>query len=374
MIQNSINLRPTRAEISLEALRHNFSQVKKLAQAAKIMAVVKAEAYGHGLVRMASELAKSGADYLGVSFLEEGVALREAGIETPILVMGGLVEEQIARYLDFDLILTVSSVWKAKQTEEAASRLGKRARVHLKFDTGIGRVGQQWQTANLLLKEAASLRHLELEGIYTHFASSESDDLTFTYTQLERFHRILDTAHQLGIDFPLIHCANSGALIQLPDQTRFTLVRPGLMIYGYTPAEHLSGRLPLIPILSLRTNVVYVKMPPADTPIGYGSTWRTPGGRWIATLPIGYGDGFPRRAGNRADVLLRGRHCRIVGNVSMDQITVDAGIEAYLGDEALLFGQSASSEFSLWELCRSIDAIPYEVLCGLTLRVPRVYL
>jgi len=367
-------MRPTRAEINLDALRHNLEVARCLASPAKVMAIVKAEAYGHGLIRIAQEFERLGIEYLGVSFLEEGVALREAGIQCPILVMGGLVDEQIGRYFNFNLTLTVSSIWKAKQVEAAAEVAGVRAKVHLKFDTGIGRVGQSWETAGLLLTEAAKLRHLDLEGIYTHFASSEHDDLSFTHLQLQRFYSILDQATKLGLGWRYIHCANSGALLQLPTESRFDLVRPGIMLYGYPPSENLSKKADLQPVMSLKTRVVYTKKPSVGTPIGYGSTWRSPGEHWIATLPIGYGDGFPRRAGNRASVLLRQRRCPIVGNVSMDQITVDAGDSAYLGDEVVLFGGSDEGDIPLWELCRAIDAIPYEILCGLTARIPRLYL
>ncbi|MFH0765305.1 MAG: alanine racemase [Calditrichota bacterium] len=366
-------LRPTRAEIDLSALAHNLSVVKHLAGPAQVLAVVKAEAYGHGLTRIAQEFEKLGVDYLGVSFLEEGVALRQAGVNVPILVMGGLVDEQVDDYLEWNLTATVSSVWKARQINEAASRRQAQAIVHLKFDTGMGRIGQHWQTAHLLLNEAARLPHLRIEGIYSHLASADEQDLSFAYIQLERFQKILETAKNIRIDASLIHIANSGALMQLGAAARFTLVRPGLLLYGWTPSYHLEGQLNLQTVMTLKTRVVFVKKPPPESTIGYGSTWTSPGERWIATLPIGYGDGYPRRAGNRSQVFLRGRKCPIVGRVSMDQITVDAGPEAYLGDEVILFGGKGDSQLSLWDLCRTIDAVPYEILCGLTLRVPRVY-
>ena len=338
------------------------------------MAVVKAEAYGHGLVRVSQEFAALGADWLGVSFLEEGVSLREAGLNLPILVMGGLVDEQIGRYLDYRLDITVSSVWKAKQVEEVAASRRTRAAIHLKFDTGMGRVGQQWTSAEALLKEVTKLRHLELRGIYTHFASAENQDLTFARTQLDRFQQVLESAARLGMEVPLIHAANSGAMMQLGEAARFTLVRPGLMLYGNAPSRHLEGKFNLHPAMTLRSNVVYIKKPPAGSAVGYGSTWHSPGDRWIATIPIGYGDGYPRSAGNRAWVKLRGRKCPVVGMVSMDQITVDAGPEGYLGDEAILFGGRGENALPLWDLCETLDAIPYELICGLTARVPRIYL
>lgn len=366
--------RPTRAEISLSALRHNFAISKQLAGTAKIMAVVKAEAYGHGLVKVAHEFASCGADYLGVSFLEEGILLREAGIDLPILVMGGLVDEQIERYIHYNLEPTVSSVWKACQIDELASRMGVKAAVQLKFDTGMGRVGQQWHTAEKLLSELLRLKSIEIKGIYTHLATADSEDLTFTAKQLNRFDDVIETARSLGIEFPFIHAANSGALMQLPQRSLYTMVRPGLMLYGYHPAPHLEGRFDLKPVMTLKTRVVYVKYPREGTTIGYGATWKSPGGRWIVTLPIGYGDGYPRNLSNLGWVMLRGRRCPIVGRVSMDQITIDGGEEAYLGDEVILFGGSGEHYLSLWELCSAIDSIPYELLCGLTARVPRVYI
>jgi alanine racemase len=237
----------------------------------------------------------------------------------------------------------------------------------------MGRVGQSWKTAGLLFRELAKLPHLIPEGLYTHFASAESNDLGYSRLQLDRFNQVLETARKLGLDFRFAHAANSGALLQMGDEASYNMVRPGIALYGLTPSEHLNDRFDLKPVMSLLTRVVFVKRPPAGTPVGYGSTWKSPGNRWIATLPIGYGDGFPRRAGNRANVVLRGRLCPIVGNVSMDQTTIDAGVEAYLDDEVVIFGSSSTQTNSIWRLCLAIDAIPYEILCGLTARVPRVY-
>ncbi|MCF7810210.1 alanine racemase [bacterium] len=368
------NTRPTRAEVSLSALRHNFAVARHLAGSAKVMAVVKAEAYGHGLIRVSQEFTDCGADYLGVSFLEEGVVLREAGIELPILVMGGLVDEQIKRYLDYNLEITISSIWKAVHADEIASKQGVKANIHIKIDTGMGRIGQQYHSAEKLFSAISKLKHLEIKGLYTHLASAHAEDTSFAETQLDRFDEVVGLASKLAINPPYIHAANSGALMQLPERSTYNMVRPGLMLYGYPPNQHLIGKLDLQPAMTLKTRVVYVKYPPAGTPLGYDSTWKSPGNRWIATLPIGYGDGYPRRLGNCGSVILRGRRCPVVGIVSMDQITIDAGNEAYLGDEIILFGSADEHELPLWELCRAIDAIPYELLCGLTARVPRVYI
>lgn len=358
--------------MSLSALTHNYQTVRRQYPSAKLLAVVKAEGYGHGLVKMAEVFAGLGSDYLGVSFLEEGVLLREAGISTPILVMGGLVDEQVQRYLDHDLTLTVSSVWKAEHAAEVAANSNSKAKVHLKYDTGMGRVGQNWKRADLLIGAVTrNAAHLDVEGVYSHFAAADELDLTSARTQLDRFHNVLQLVHSAGIEVPLVHMANSGAVLQLPE-AHFDMVRPGILLYGYPPSEHLVGKLNLIPAMTLRSRVVFVKKPEPGTPIGYGSTYRTTG-KWIATLPIGYGDGYPRRAGNRASIVMNGSRRPVVGAVSMDQITVEAADSCYLGDEATIFGGTIDPAH-IWDTCRAIDAIPYELLCGLTARVPRVYI
>lgn len=366
--------RPTRAEIDLANLRHNFQLLCPLAGSSRIMATVKAEAYGHGIIEISATLEKVGADYLAVSILEEGVKLRTAGIKLPILVMGGLVDEQINHYLDYNLEITVSSIWKGRQVEKVAHMRSATANVHLKFDTGMGRIGQNWQTADLLFTELANFKHINVIGIYTHLASAEDTDLTFCHLQLDRFNAIVESAGKHGINPPFIHAANSGAMIQLGEKANYTMVRPGLLLYGWAPSPHLEGCLHLKPVMTLKSRTVFVKYPAAGTTVGYGATWTSPGGRWIATVPIGYGDGYPLNAGNRAEVLLDGRLCPVAGRVSMDQITVDAGHKAYLGDEVILFGGEGKRQISIWKLCQAIDSIPYAVLCGLTQRVPRVYL
>ncbi len=363
-----ITERPTRAEVDLTALHHNFEIAKGLSGDSKVMALVKAEAYGHGLIQISRAFVEMGIDYLGVSFLEEGIQLREAGIDAPILVMGGIVDEQIERYLNYNLEITVSSIWKARHVDQVAAKRRKKAKVQLKFDTGMGRIGQSWQTADLLLNEIATLKHIDLRGIYSHFATAD-DDLEFARVQLDRFNHIINSARKLGIDPPLIHISNSSGLIGLGDEARFTMVRPGLMLYGYGANEEM-----LNPVMTLKSRVVYVKKPPKGSTIGYGGTYRANGENWIATLPIGYGDGYPRRAGNRAWVMMNGKRCPVVGRVSMDMITVDAGSKVYLGDEVVLFGGAGGNRLNLMELSQTLETIPYELMCQLTARVPRVYI
>lgn len=365
--------RPTRAEIDIDALRHNFRLTRKLASGVKLMAVVKAEAYGHGLVKIAREFTNLGTDYLAVSFLEEGILLRESGIDIPILVLGGFADEQIEQYLDYNLDITVSSVYKAKLVNSIGERNKRNCRIHLKTDTGMGRIGQNWQTAGLLFRELSNLNRLEIAGLYTHFATADEPDLSFARVQLQRFCDVLEVCNRHKIEPEHIHAANSGAILQLGKEALFDLVRPGIMLYGQAPSPHLCGKFDLNPVMTLKTVVVYVKKPGEGITIGYGSTYSTPGGKWIATLPLGYGDGIPLPAGNSASVLLRGCNCPIVGRVSMDQITIDAGDEVYLGDEVIIFGKNGEETVSLWDFACASKTIAYDVMCGLTTRVPRIY-
>ena len=375
-MQGSINNsdRPTRAEISLPALIQNLALVRELSGKVKIMAVVKAEAYGHGLIEIASELSKQNVDYLAVSFLEEGIQLRNAGIRTPILVMGGLVDEQIEAYLDNRIGITVSSVWKGKQADLVAGKCKKKAEVHLKVDTGMGRIGQNWQNLEVFFQEIKQLQNLNIIGLYSHLSSSDNPESNSTQMQIGRFRDAIKMAGKYDIHPPLTHIANSGAILQNSSQSDSTMVRPGIILYGYAPSGLLEGKFQFKPVMSLKTRVVYVKKPPRGTSIGYGSTWISPGNRWIATLPLGYGDGYPWQLGNKGLVIHRNRECPVIGRISMDQITIEAADEAYLGDEVLLFGSDGTNHLSLWRLSDLANTIPYEFLCRLKSRVPKVYL
>lgn len=369
-----MNNHPTWAEIDLNRLCRNYHTIRAhLHPGGKLLGVVKANAYGHGLIPIGKTLEALGIDYLGVSYLPEGVALRQAGISTPILVMGGWLEEQVDDYINYQLDITVPSVYKAELVNQVALRRGVKVSVHIKIDTGMGRLGQQWHTADRLWQALTQLRHLEIKGIWTHLATAEEKDLTYAFIQADRFAGILHSAYAAGIRPALIHMSNSGAFLQMGQEAQYDMVRVGILLYGYPPSPHLKSLIHLEPVMTVKSRVVYVKKPPAGTKVGYGAHWESPGGRWIATLPIGYGDGYPRRAGNKGWVILRGRKCPVVGRVSMDQITVDAGEEAYLGDVAVIFGDDPLGKVDLWELCEAIDAIPYEILCSLTPRVERHY-
>ncbi len=366
--------RLTRAEISLDALAANLAAVRAHVGAAKVMAVVKANAYGHGLVPVARHLAAQGADGFGVAFLEEGIALRQAGITAPILVFGGIGEKQAPLFIRHDLSLTAPSVEKLRLIDEAAAALGAPARVHLKVDTGMERIGMHWYSAEKLLEASLACRHIVVEGVYSHFANADAapSGLGHARLQLERFHEVLSFYDKRSLPMPARHIANSGGILQLPE-AHLDLVRPGILLYGVYPSAACARSVVVAPALALKSRVVFFKVVKAGNPVGYGSTWTPRVDTRVATVPIGYGDGYFRALSNRASVLIRGRRCAIVGRVCMDQLMADLGPDgaAYNGDEVVLIGSQGDETISVDELAELAGTIPYEILTHLNSRVPR---
>ncbi len=376
MNANQDPTRLTRVEVSLDALAANLAAIRAHVGGAKVMAVVKANAYGHGLVPVARHLIARGADSLGVAFLEEGIALRQAGISAPILVFGGIGDQQAPLFIRNDLALTAPSVEKLRLIDEAAAALGATARVHLKIDTGMERIGVHWYAAEKLLEASLTLRHTVVEGIYSHFANADAapDALGHARLQLERFLEVLAFYEKRGLPAPCRHLANSGAVLQLPE-ARLDLVRPGILLYGVYPSADCARAIAVTPALSLKSRVVYFKVVKAGDPVGYGSTWTPTEDTRVVTVPVGYGDGYFRALSNRASVLIRGQRRPIVGRVCMDQIMVALGPDgtAYNGDEVVLIGEQAGEHLTADELATHAGTIPYEILTHLNERLPRVY-
>lgn len=367
-----LELRPTVMDIDLDALGRNFSVLRNAIAPARFMAVMKANAYGHGLIRCAEYLEKRGVDYFGVALVEEGIALRKAGIRAPILIFGGVFGGQISRYLDFDLELTASSVDKLKTIDEVARDRGVQAKVHLKFDTGMGRIGVRPERAAELIGCATTLPNVSVVGVFSHLASGDSTDAQQTREQIALFEGCVTAARHLS-PAPLAHLANSGAVLQHP-AARFDMVRVGIALYGVPPEKHLGNALPLEPVMSISSRVVYFKVVRSGDGVSYGSTWRAPHDSRVITVPIGYGDGYPRALSNRATVLIRGKRFPVVGNVCMDQIMVNInGDEAYNGDEVVLLGSQGDERITVLELARLAGTVPHEILVGLNLRIPRRY-
>ena len=365
--------RPTWAEVDLGRIAANYRAIRRAVTPAKVMAVVKADAYGHGLLAVARHLQASGADCFGVALVEEGIALRQAGIARPILVLGAIHPPQIPLFLAHDLTLTASSLDKLEAIEQTAAAAGKIARAHLELDTGMERTGVHWHSAEAFLGRSLSCQHVQVEGIYSHFANADAADLTSARGQLERFTAALRFYEQRGLPTPLRHIANSGGVLQLPE-SHLEMVRVGILMYGVVPSAECRRTVAVRPALALRSTVLYFKVVDAHTPISYGHTWQADHPIRVITVPVGYGDGYMRALSNRAEVLLRGKRYPLVGRVCMDQFMVNLeGDEGYNGERVTLLGEDGDECITAAELAERAGTIPYEVLTGIHARVPRVY-
>ena len=365
-------LRPTYAVVSLARLRSNLEAVRALAAPARVMAVLKANAYGHGLEAVARCLAPR-VDAFAVALVEEGIALRRLGIDKPVLVLGGTWTRQIPLFLEHDLTITVPSLARLVDLEQAAAAAKTVARAHLKIDTGMERIGVRYYNAQSLLEAAARSRHVRVEGIYSHFANADAADLSHARLQLERFLEVLRFYERHSLPVPERHIANSAALLRLPE-ARLDLVRPGILLYGVYPYAGAPRAIEVQPALSWRTRVVYFKVVEPGSPVSYGSTWQSDHRVRVVTVPVGYGDGYFRSLSNRAEVLLRGRRERQVGTICMDQMMVDIEWgEGWNGDEVVLIGEQGDARVSVEELADWAGTIPYEILTAIGGRVPRVY-
>lgn len=370
-------VRPTRVEVDLKILADNFKAIKAHVGKSKVMPVLKANAYGHGLVRVAQLYEELKADYLGVAVVEEGILLREMGIKIPILVLGGVWGNQIPLFLKNNLTITASSIDKLKQIDETAEQMKTKAIVHLKIDTGMERIGVHYYNAEKFVDAAFSCRNINVEGIYSHFATAESDDVTFTKLQLERFNEVLEYFNKHSISQstnpPIRHISNSGAILQLPE-ANLDMVRPGIMLFGVYPSKNIKKTVTLKPALTWKSLVVYFKVIKAGNAIGYGLTWKPDHNIRAVTVPVGYGDGYFRSMSHKAKVLLNGKIYPVVGNISMDQIVVNIESDsAYNSDEVILLGSDGKNSIAAEDLAEWAGTIPYEILTNINTRVPRIY-
>jgi len=368
-------MRATRAEISLTSIKNNLEAIKnKIGNNVTIMGIVKANAYGHGLIETSKALANLNIDYLGVGFLEEGMALRQNGIQTPILVMGGVLGEQVQHFLANNLEITVSSIEIAERIEkDVRDGSSQKAKVHLKIDTGMERIGVHSKNALQFVEKVANLKNIEIVGIYSHFATSDEKDKSFTYEQLDRFNNVLKQIRSIGIEIPFKHIANSGAILDIPE-SYFNMVRPGILIYGIYPSNDISKTINVTPSLTIKSKIVFVKTVEANTSISYGRKFFTKSKTKIATIPIGYGDGYNRKLINKAKVVINNKPYPVVGAICMDQIMVDIGNEAdiHVGDDVTILGNDHWTSVST--LAEQTGTNVYEILCGISARVPRVYI
>ena len=373
-------LRPTWAEISLPKLRRNFEYVRRAAGPRRTMAVVKADAYGHGAVTIARTLAQAGADWFGVATVEEALELRAAGVEQPILLLGGLYMSDPAHLIEYRLTPTLSSTARLDTYSKCARRLGKPIEFHLKVDTGMGRLGLPPDRLQAFVEHYRELPGLEMKGLFTHLASAEDLVASQTEDQAAGFEKALRLVRGLGIKPEWVHVANSAALAAgwpFPEN----LVRVGALLYGYClplilpPGKQTPPPPQVEPILTLKSRVVYLKDVPTGTPLGYGAAFHTRRRSRIATVPVGYADGLSRALSNRGRAIVRGSVARIVGNISMDLTLLDVtdvpGVD--IGDEIILLGQSDHCSITAHEIADLVGTVPYEVLCSIGRRVPRIY-
>jgi alanine racemase len=361
MIQTSM----VHLNIDLGALEHNYRQLRRLCEPqVKLLAVVKADAYGHGLVPVSRKLALAGVDYLGVGSLEEGLTLRQAGLTLPILLLLGLLPREAERAVAADLEVVLFRPDVALALAAAARTQMKQARVHLKVDTGMGRLGLLPQEVPEFLAVLKEFRQIEVLGLISHLAVADQADKTYTFRQLQEFTQLLAAARGQGWALPLSHISNSAALWE-HQEAHFGMVRPGLLLYGSPPAPGRPPPVELRPVMSLTTEVLQVKQLPPGSSISYGCTYTTPEGCDLAVLPVGYCNGYSRLLSNRGEVLVRGRRAPIRGRVCMNLTMVEVtGIaEVKAGDRVTLLGAEGDERISAEELAAWADTISYEVYC-----------
>lgn len=369
-------LRPVWAEVNLDNIRYNLRKVREsLNKGVEIIAVVKADAYGHGAVQVSRVLVDEGVKYLAVAILDEAIELRENGIDVPILILGYTPEDQLKYVVEYDISQTVFDLNYVRRISQEATIRHKRTKVHVKIDTGMGRIGYtDYERARQEIRQMASLPGIQVEGIFTHFAAADERDKTYTYKQYELFRNLVDDLEK-EIEIPLRHVSNSAAILDLPEM-ELDAVRPGIILYGHYPSDEVSKSIPLRPAMSLKSKVIHVKSVEPGAYISYGRRFKTRRKSVIATVPIGYADGFTRMLTGKARVLIKGQFAPVVGTICMDQMMVDVtDVEGVrMGEEVVLFGMSGNSTLPVEEIADKLGTINYEVLCMVGKRVPRVYI
>lgn len=366
------------AKVDLNAIYHNLLEVRrKLPKDTKLMVIIKADAYGHGAVPIAKTFVNSGIiDAYGVAIIEEAIELREAGITTPILILGYTPKEQYDLVVSHDVTQTVFQYEMAEALSKEALRQGKTAKIHIKIDTGMNRIGFKDTLESLEeIKRISKLPNLEIEGVFSHFARADETDKTSTKQQLKRFIHFIELLEKEELTIPVKHIANSAGIIEFP-QAYFNMVRCGIATYGIYPSDEVNREIPLIPAMELKTHVIYVKDVESGEGISYGATYVTDQVRKIATIPVGYADGYSRNLSNHGKVIIHGKYAPIVGRICMDQFMVDVtDIEdVKQGDCVTLLGRDGEAYISAEELAEWSHSFAYELVCTVGKRIPRVYI
>lgn len=371
------SIRPVWAEISLDNLAHNMREIRRVAKSKDIMAIIKADAYGHGAMDVAPVLLENGATSLGVAVITEAIELRKAGIKAPLMILGYTPLTFSKEIIKYDIQQTVFTFEYAKALSNEAQKLGITAKIHIGLDTGMGRIGFLPNEESVSEVYAISkLPNIEIVGLFSHFSSADEEDKDYTYEQLDKFNNFYHKLTKKGVKPKIRHIANSAAIIDLPE-THFEAVRPGLILFGYYPSEEIhKEKIHLKPVLTLKTDVVHVKTMEKDMYISYGRKYKTEKESIIATLPIGYADGYTRLLFDKAKVIINGKLAPIVGRICMDQCMVDVTDigEVKVGDEVILIGQKGNVKFDADDIAELLGTINYEIICMIGKRVPRVYI
>lgn len=371
------SIRPVWAEINLDNLAHNMREIRRVANSKDIMAIIKADAYGHGAMDVAPVLLENGATSLGVAVITEAIELRKAGIKAPLMILGYTPLTFSKEIIKYDIQQTVFTFEYAKALSSEAQKLGITAKIHIGLDTGMGRIGFLPNEESVNEVYAISkLPNIEIVGLFSHFSSADEEDKDYTYEQLDKFNSFYHELTTKGVKPKIRHIANSAAIIDLPE-THFEAVRPGLILFGYYPSEEIhKEKIHLKPVLTLKTDVVHVKTMDKDMYISYGRKYKTEKESIIATLPIGYADGYTRLLFNKAKVIINGKLAPIVGRICMDQCMVDVTDigEVKVGDEVILIGQQGNVKFDADDIAELLGTINYEIICMIGKRVPRVYI
>ncbi|MGY0373287.1 alanine racemase [Clostridium sp. JNZ J1-5] len=372
------HLRPVWAEINLDNLAFNMRQIRSKAKSKDIIAVVKADAYGHGALDIAPVLLENGATSLAVAVVSEGVELRRGGIECPIMVLGFTPPSLMDDLVKYDIQQTVFSYSYAKELSAIAEKNHKKARIHIAVDTGMGRIGfmPNKESVEEVLK-ISKLPNIEVQGIFSHFSTADEKDKEYTDYQLSKFNEFYDELSKVGVKIKIRHIANSAAIIELP-KTHFEAVRPGIILYGYYPSEEVDkSNIQLKPVMELKTNIAHIKKIPSGYYISYGRKFKSTRETVVATLPVGYADGYTRLLFNKAKVIINGQFAPVVGRICMDQCMVDVTNikgEIKVGDEVILIGEKGGISINADHIAEMLGTINYEVVCMISKRVPRVYI
>lgn len=372
-----VNIRPVWAEVNLDNIINNIREIKKNINGEEIIAVVKANAYGHGAIDIAPILVESGADRLAVAMLSEALELREAGIKVPILILGYTDVTFAEMLINNDIEQTVYSLDYAKELSKKAEALGKIAKIHIAVDTGMGRIGFLPSKKSVEeVVEISKLHNLNITGVFTHFSNADEEDKSYAHNQINKFNLFIKDLEEREINLGIKHISNSASIIDIED-AHYNAIRPGIILYGYYPSEYINKeKLKLMPALSLKCQVIHVKELKKGEYIGYGRTFRTERDSIIATLPIGYADGYIRGLYKKANVIVNGKLAPVVGRICMDQCMVDITDvgPVKVGDEVILLGEDNGLKNNADDMAKLLDTINYEILCMIGRRVPRVYI